>query len=54
MPHRMRWALVLLLVTGCGSSTGPGGDLPPLLTELPRTLSPSELGIVEGANAFPR
>jgi serine protease inhibitor len=52
MPHWPRWTLALVLLTGCGSSTGPGGDLPPLLTELPRTLSPSELRIVEGANAF--
>jgi serpin B len=42
----------LLAVAGCGSSTGPGGDAPPILTELPRTLSASELRIVEGANAF--
>ena len=44
--------LALLLLAGCGSSTGPDGDLPPILTELPRALSPSELRIVEGANAF--
>jgi serine protease inhibitor len=49
---RPRVPLALLLLTGCGSSTAPGGDLPPILTELPRTLSPSELRIVEGANAF--
>jgi serpin B len=52
MPHRLRVPLALLVLTGCGSSTGPGGDIPPILTELPRTLSPSELRIVEGANAF--
>jgi serine protease inhibitor len=52
MSHRLRVPLALLLLTGCGSSTGPGGDLPPILTELPRTLSPSELRIAEGANAF--
>jgi serpin B len=52
MPHRLRFPLVLLLLTGCGSSTGPGGDLPPILTELPRMLSPSEIRIVEGAHAF--
>ncbi len=52
MPLRPRGSLALLLVTGCGSSTGPAGDLPPILTELPRTLSPSELRIVDGANAF--
>jgi serine protease inhibitor len=42
----------LLVLTGCGSSTAPGGDPPPVLTELPRTLSAAELRIVEGANAF--
>jgi serine protease inhibitor len=52
MSHRLRVPLALLLLTGCGSSTGPGGDLPPIVTELPRTLSPSELRIAEGANAF--
>jgi serpin B len=52
MVHRLRVPLALLVLTGCGSSTGPGGDLPPILTELPRTLSPSEVRIVEGANAF--
>ncbi len=52
MPHRLRLPLALLALTGCGSSTGPAGDLPSILTELPRTLSPSELRIVEGANAF--
>ncbi len=52
MPHRLRVSLALLVLTGCGSSTGPGGDLPPILTELPRTLSPSERRIVEGANTF--
>jgi serine protease inhibitor len=52
MPPRLRLPLALLVLTGCGSSTGPGGDLPPILTELPRTLSPSELRITEGANAF--
>ena len=52
MPPRLRVPLALLVLTGCGSSTGPGGDLPPILTELPRTLSPSEFRIVEGANAF--
>jgi serine protease inhibitor len=52
MPHRLRAPLALLVLTACGSSTGPGGDPPPILTELPRTLSPSESRIVEGANAF--
>jgi serine protease inhibitor len=52
MPPRLRVPLALLLLTGCGSSTGPGGDPPPILSELPRALSPSELWIAEGANAF--
>jgi serpin B len=42
----------MLALTGCGSSTGPGGDAPVILTELPRSLSPSEVRIVTGANAF--
>lgn len=43
----------LVALAGCGGSTGPGGeDPPPILTELPRALTPPELGIVEGANAF--
>jgi serine protease inhibitor len=52
MRHRLCFPLALLVLAGCGSSTGPDGDPPPILTELPRTLSPSELRIVEGANAF--
>jgi serine protease inhibitor len=45
----------LLALAGCGAGStgpGPGGDPPPILTELPRALSPAELRIVEGANAF--
>jgi serine protease inhibitor len=47
-------ATAVLALVACGSSTGPGGggDPPPILTELPRALSPSELRIVEGANDF--
>jgi len=52
MPHRLRIPLTWLALTGCGSSTGPGGEPPPILTELPRSLSPSEVRIAEGANAF--
>jgi serpin B len=52
MQLRLRVPLALLVLTGCASSTGPGGELPPILTELPRTLAPSELRIVDGANAF--
>ncbi|MBA3522815.1 MAG: serpin family protein [Gemmatimonadales bacterium] len=53
----MRYALGLsLAVLALGSCRNPAdadpGGLPPLLTELPRTLSPAELRIVEGANAF--
>jgi serine protease inhibitor len=45
-------AAVLLALAGCGgSSTGPE-DPPPILTELPRALTPAELRIVEGGNAF--
>ena len=53
MPRPLRRLATVLLLAGCGSSsTGPGGDPPPILTELPRSLSPSEIRIVEGANAF--
>lgn len=52
MPTRLRLPAALLVLTGCGSSTGPGGDAPPIITELPRSLSPTEARIVEGANAF--
>ncbi len=53
MPRPLTRLAIVLLLAGCGSSsTGPGGDPPPILTELPRSLSPSELRIVEGANAF--
>jgi serine protease inhibitor len=52
MHPRLTLSLALLAISGCGSSTGPGGEPPPVLTELPRTLSASELRIVEGANAF--
>jgi serine protease inhibitor len=49
----LRLTAGLLALTACGSSsTGPAGDPPPVMTELPRTLSASELRIVEGANAF--
>ncbi len=52
MVRPLRPLATLLVLTGCGSSTAPGGDPPPVLTELPRTLSASEVRIVEGANAF--
>lgn len=52
--HSLTVAGTFLALAACGSSTGPGGggDPPPIRTELPRSLSPSELRIVEGANAF--
>ncbi len=50
---KLRLPLALLVLTGCGSSTGPGaGDPPPILSELPRALSGSEARLVEGSNAF--
>ncbi len=53
MTRPLRRLATVLLLAGCGSSsTGPGGDPPPILSELPRSLSPSEIRIVEGANAF--
>ena len=51
MPCRRQFPLALLLLTACGT-TDPGGDQPPLLSELPRSLSPAEVRVVEGANSF--
>ncbi len=51
MARRLAVPVVLLLATACGSSTDPG-DQPPLLSELPRSLSAAEVRIVEGANTF--
>ncbi len=51
MPRRRQVPLALLLLAACGT-TDPGGDQPPLLSELPRSLSPAEVRIVEGANSF--
>lgn len=49
---RRAWlGLTLLAVVHCGAPTGPGGP-PPLLTALPRALSPAELRIADAANAF--
>ena len=49
----LRLVAALLPLAACGSSsTGPGDGPPPIITELPRTLSGPELRIVEGANAF--
>ena len=50
MRHPFPLPLTLLVLGAC-TPTEPG-DIPPLLTELPRVLSPAELRIVEGANAF--
>jgi serine protease inhibitor len=51
MQRLLRLHLALVILAGCRAPTGPGG-LPPLLTELPRALSPAELHIADGANAF--
>ena len=49
----LRLLAALLPLAACGSSsTGPGDGPPPIVTELPRTLTGPELRIVEGANAF--
>ena len=51
MQRWLRFSVLLLLLTACESPVGPGG-VPPLLTQLPRALSPAELRIIDGANAF--
>ena len=49
----LRLVAALLPLAACGSSsTGPGDGPPPIVTELPRTLTGPELRLVEGANAF--
>jgi serine protease inhibitor len=46
------WLFLSLPVLGsCGTSTDPAGP-PPLLTQLPRELSPAERRLVDGTNAF--
>jgi serine protease inhibitor len=50
MRHPLRLTLALFVLGACGT-TEPDGP-PPLLTQLPRALSPAELRIVDGANAF--
>ncbi|MBA3346200.1 MAG: serpin family protein [Gemmatimonadales bacterium] len=53
MRHLLRLSLALLALGACRSPTdNDQGGVPPLLTELPRTLSSAELRIVEGANLF--
>ena len=44
-------ALLLLLLTACESPVGPG-NLPPLLTQLPRPLSTAETRVIDASNAF--
>jgi serine protease inhibitor len=51
MQRPLRLSIALVLLAACSSPTDQGG-LPPLLTELPRDLSPAEVRIVEAANAF--
>jgi serine protease inhibitor len=50
MRHPLRLTLALFALSACGT-TEPDGPAP-LLTQLPRALSPAELRIVDGANAF--
>lgn len=42
---------LLLLLTACESPVGPG-NLPPLLTQLPRPLSTAEARVIDASNAF--
>jgi serpin B len=51
MHHWFRISLALSALGGCGTST-ESQNPPPLLTRLPRTLSPTEQRIVDGSNAF--
>jgi serine protease inhibitor len=51
MRHPLYLSFAFLALGGCGNSTEPQSP-PPLLTKLPRALSPAELRIVDGANAF--
>jgi serine protease inhibitor len=51
MRQGIRLSLILLAVAGCGASAQTPSP-PPLLTQLPRTLSAAELRIVAGGNAF--
>jgi serine protease inhibitor len=51
MRYPLPISLALLALAACGTPTEEAGP-PPLLTELPRALSPAELRIVEAANAF--
>jgi len=44
-------AAAVVTVTACGTPGGPDGP-PPLLTALPRELSPAEARVADGANAF--
>jgi serine protease inhibitor len=51
MQRTRRFFIGLVILAACGPPTGPNGQ-PPLLTELPRALSPAELRIIDAANAF--
>jgi serine protease inhibitor len=51
MRHRFQLPLAMLVLGACGGPTDQEGP-PPLLIQLPRALSPAELGIVDGANSF--
>jgi len=55
--HSSLLGLACLLATACGDagtgpSDGPPGDPPPLLTALPRALTPAETGIARAVNTF--
>jgi serine protease inhibitor len=51
MLHSARLPLGLLFLAACGTPTDEDGP-PPLLTQLPRALSPAEQRIVDGTNSF--
>lgn len=45
-------AVLALSTAACADGTGPSRQPPPLLTELPRPLTPAEAGIAQAANSF--
>ncbi|HEX2249045.1 MAG TPA: serpin family protein [Gemmatimonadales bacterium] len=51
MQRPLRLSIALLLTTACGSPTDHD-SVPPILTSLPRALSPAEVSVIDAANTF--